>query len=164
MRKAYVARRRKQLKEGLNNPFNNVINDKMAERMIAAANKVHKPSTKEAVTGHDKAPLLDGEMPMGKIFDQKDNVQLLRRELVGRWKLCDISEKGRALTEAENEALVECAGTKKIKALKSAIWEDEMKRWLAEDAERRQQDHPKTYLKPLFTERNEYYYDLVKRV
>jgi hypothetical protein len=164
MPKAYVASRRKQLKEGLNNPFNDVINDNMAQQMIDVANTVHKPSTKEALTGHDKAPLLDGEMPMGKIFDQKDNKQLLRRELVGRWKLRDIMEKGRELTEAENEELVECAGAKKIKALKTAIWEDEMKRWLAEDAERRQHDHPKTHLKPLFTERKEYYYDLVKRV
>lgn len=163
MSREAIAHRRKLLKESLSKPFNDVRDDEMASRMMATANSKHKVSAKEAITGHDKAPLLDGEMPMGKIYSNKPvNRPLLGMELLGRWKARDVAAKGRELTTAEIGTLNVLIQKKNISTVKKDIWEDELKRWLVHDPERRKDDFQRVYLKPLFTSREDYDYELVK--
>ena len=67
-------------------------------------------------------------------------------ELLGRWKVRDGAKYDRALTPDEINVLTEEIGVKGIKKVNEEIWADEMKRWLAEDAERQAVEFKNTLL------------------
>ena len=156
--------RRDQLEINLGNPFNDTMDNNVVNHMAARVHHKHKRSAKEKVKGHDKAPLTQGKIPLGKIHQNVgNNFNLLKMELLGRWKARDGAKYDRALTPDEINVLTEEIGVKGIKKVKEEIWADEMKRWLAEDAERRAVDFKTTYLTLLFTERCQYIYETIKK-
>lgn len=119
---------------------------------LALRETKHRISAAEAETGVGIAPLIAGQLQLGKIFKRGNNMGLLLTELQGR---VDQHVADDGMTEAEAEQLMNEARESNLSKLKVLLKQDEKKRiGRALDA---------TFIVPKHTDVGDYDYDVVRK-
>jgi hypothetical protein len=122
--------KRKRIGENLKKTFSAVRVQQMKQYFEDAFEVQHVESAKERRKGFDVAPILDGKLQFGKLFEKNDgqqtnNVQLLKTELTKRLE----ADRGCERTPAEKEEMKK----KGIKAVKDGIQKHEERRYARRD-------------------------------
>ena len=153
--------------KGLKTPFGKTAkDDAVVERFAENAAKPHVKSAKEKRVGHHQAPMMQGCVPINKLFEKgTNNLFVMRQELVQR-RLAKMNNdaaptmEGRQQqhqqaqpTVAEIQAVV---AKMKIKAIKTALKTDEVARYKKNFPGADLTDFDSRYFKPLFTNITDY--------
>ena len=140
----------------------------MTGRFVTSMGKEHVVSAKEKVAGHHTAAIMGGLLPIGKLKQHDgNNLDLLKAELVGRrlWVIKETGERHEqqndqqhdqnqpTTLEQQHEELTqetERVSCMKINAVKSAIVNDELRRFKAKEGHAN--GFNKSFFAPRFTD------------
>lgn len=145
--------------------------DAIVKRFAENAAKPHVESAKEKRVGHHQAPMMQGCVPLNKLFEKgTNNLFVMRQELVQR-RVANRNDKanstigGQHHQQQEHQTVAEiqaAVATMKIKAVKAAIKADEFARYKKNFPEADMRGFDDKYFKPLFTDITDYEHEFAQ--